>query len=253
MRERSIAVATSFKLFRIRTMSAHSIATSVPLPRAIPISACDNTTLSFTPSPTKSNNFALILQQLHLMPCKISTTVRASLVSIHPKARRDPRKSNFPRRKRTSSPGTRAPPVWQYSYPLSGRRGPRLLLPPIPVLVCHVDGSDDELRRLRNVGRELFLAQGHEITSTDMPKVRANKKGSLFSLQSRGNEFVTPSANQVTTAMEITTGTKYPQRSANAWIAFGAWVSSICTYACRPYVQQSFVVDRTSNHLRFNL
>ena len=47
-----IAVDTSIKSLFIKTISADSIATSVPLPMAIPISACAKAGASLIPSPT---------------------------------------------------------------------------------------------------------------------------------------------------------------------------------------------------------
>ena len=51
-----MAVGTSSKSLLIKTISADSIATSVPLPMAIPICACAKAGASFIPSPTIATN-----------------------------------------------------------------------------------------------------------------------------------------------------------------------------------------------------
>ena len=52
LRESMMALATPLRLPCINVMSAVSMATSVPLPMAIPTSACARAGASFTPSPT---------------------------------------------------------------------------------------------------------------------------------------------------------------------------------------------------------
>lgn len=59
-----MAVTTSSKLLRMRTISAASIAIFVPAPMAMPTSAAAKACESFTPSPTIATIFPVVCVQL---------------------------------------------------------------------------------------------------------------------------------------------------------------------------------------------